>query len=386
VEHLNEKNHAFKQNRGRLSHFVLLSAAVCSQDHQMTWRSQLRVIAVLCIASRCLGAQAPKAPKTESSRFDERLKALEQNIDFLEHRLARRIDDLAWHQQLRDVASVDRVRYTAPPARYVPNPTGQGASNEVIISASTFIPKRPTEGKLPLLVLVHGGVHGSFNADEELHIVRELLEQGYAIIAPDYRGSSGYDREFWEMIDYGGLEVADVFAAREWMIANDSRIDAERVGIMGWSHGGLITLMNIFEHPKAYRVAYAGVPVTDLVARMGYKGQGYRELFSAKYHIGKSAEEDVKEYRRRSPVWNAEKLQTPLLIHGNTNDEDVNVLEVEALINALKAAGKQFESKIYTNAPGAHHFNRIDTPLARESRGEIYRFLAKHLNPPNPPK
>jgi len=64
----------------------------------------------------------------------------------------------------------------------------------------------------------------------------------------------------------------------------------------------------------------------------------------------------------------------------------VNVLEVEALVNALKAAEKQFEYKIYSNAPGAHHFNRLDTPLARESRQEIYRFLAKHLSPPNPPK
>jgi len=364
--------------------FVLLSARVCSQDHRMTWRSQLGVIAALCVTSVCVGAQGTKPPKGEDAT-NERIKALEQNIDLLEHRLARRIDDIVW-LQLRDIATVDKVRYTAPPTKYVPNPTAQGASNDVIISAYTFIPKRSTEGKLPLLVLVHGGVHGSFKADEELHIVRELLDQGYAIIAPDYRGSSGYDREFWEMIDYGGLEVDDVFAAREWMVESDNRIDPERVGILGWSHGGLITLMNIFEHPKAYRVAYAGVPVTDLVARMGYKGQGYRELFSAKYHIGKSAEENVKEYRRRSPVWNAEKLQTPLLIHGNTNDEDVNVLEVEALINALKAAGKQFESKIYTNAPGAHHFNRIDTPLARKSRGEVYRFLAKQLKPPNPPK
>jgi dipeptidyl aminopeptidase/acylaminoacyl peptidase len=144
--------------------------------------------------------------------------------------------------------------------------------------------------------------------------------------------------------------------------------------------------MNIFRHPKDYQVAYAGVPVTDLVARMGYKGPGYEELFSAKYHIGKPARDNVKEYRRRSPVWHADKLETPLLIHGNTNDEDVNVLEVEAMVSALKAAGKKFEYKIYTNAPGAHHFNRIDTPLARESRGDIYRFLAKHLNPPNPPR
>ena len=107
-------------------------------------------------------------------------------------------------------------------------------------------------------------------------------------------------------------------------------------------------------------------------------------MYSAPYHIGKTAEENVNEYRRRSPAWNVDKLQTPLLIHTTTNDEDVNVLEVEQLIAALKAAGKQFEYKIYTNAPGGHAFNRIDTRLAQESRAEIYRFLARYLNPPEP--
>ena len=77
----------------------------------------------------------------------------------------------------------------------------------------------------------------------------------------------------------------------------------------------------------------------------------------------------------------AAKLRTPLLIHTNTIDEDVNVLEVRRLISALKAEGKQFEYKIYEAAPGGHSFNRIDTPLARESRKEIYAFLAKYLKP-----
>jgi prolyl oligopeptidase PreP (S9A serine peptidase family) len=69
------------------------------------------------------------------------------------------------------------------------------------------------------------------------------------------------------------------------------------------------------------------------------------------------------------------------LIHTSTNDEDVNVLEVRRLIAALQAAGKQFEHKIYENAPGGHAFNRLDTKLARESRAEIYKFLAKYLKP-----
>jgi len=80
-----------------------------------------------------------------------------------------------------------------------------------------------------------------------------------------------------------------------------------------------------------------------------------------------------------SPAWSAAKLRTPLLIHANTNDEDVKVQEVQKLITALQAAGKDFEYRIYTNAPGGHLFNRLDTPTGKESREEIWRFLAKYL-------
>ena len=89
---------------------------------------------------------------------------------------------------------------------------------------------------------------------------------------------------------------------------------------------------------------------------------------------------------RRSPSWNADKYDgTPLLIHSTTNDEDVNVLEVERLIQALQAHGKAgFEHRIYQDAPGGHAFNRIDTTLAVESRREIWRFFAAHLRPERP--
>jgi dipeptidyl aminopeptidase/acylaminoacyl peptidase len=316
----------------------------------------------------------------------QREREREEALQFATDLLKKRLDDQQLFHRLEDVAEVDKVRYTGPPPRVIKNPTGQGAGNPVVLHAYTFRPKKPLPGaKRPLIVFVHGGVHGNFDASY-VHALRELIGQGYAILAPEYRGSSGYGKDFWQLIDYGGLEVEDVFAAKQWMLENYDDIDPQRVGIIGWSHGGLITLMNLFNHPKDYQVGYAGVPVSDLVARMGYKGQGYRDQFSAPYHIGKTAEDDVNEYRRRSPAWNADKLQTPLLIHTTTNDEDVNVLEVEHLIKALKSAGKQFEHKVYKDAPGGHEFNRIDTKLAKESRAEIYRFLAKYLHPPEAAK
>ena len=153
---------------------------------------------------------------------------------------------------------------------------------------------------------------GAYQSTRDAHVFRELLEQGYSIISADYRGSTGYGRGLYEQIDYGGLEIDDVKAARDWAVENLGSVDPRRVGIIGWSHGGYQTLMNIFRWPDAYQAAYAGVPVSDLVQRMGYKSQGYRNTF--KEFMGKEAVDDPMEYRRRSPYFYADKLATPLLI------------------------------------------------------------------------
>ena len=304
------------------------------------------------------------------------------NLDVLQ----KEVDDLMWHTLLGDIADVDKVEYASLPPTHNPNPKAPGAGNPLIIRAYTFIPKKLDRSqKQPLIVFCHQGIHANEDT-RDAHVFRELLEQGYSIIASDYRGSTGYGRGFYEQIDYGGREVDDVYQGLLWMLDNYSFIDPKRVGIVGWSHGGLITLMNIFQHPQTYAVAYAGVPVSDLVARMGYEGPAYAALYSAPYNIGKTVREDIMEYRKRSPVFHAKELQTPLLIHTNTNDEDVNVLEVEHLIEALKAEGKKFDYKIYQNAPGGHYFNRLDTRLAKESRQEVWRFLAPYLKPSNPVK
>ncbi len=296
--------------------------------------------------------------------------------------LLKAIDDVAWHQKLSDIADVDKIAITGPPLAKEANPTGQGAGNPLIFYAYTFIPKKlDRTKKQPLLVFVHGGVHSNFMSSSSAHIIRELVSEGYTIVSPDYRGSTGYGAAFWRAIDYGGRENDDVWAARNWMLETYAFLDPQRVGIIGWSHGGMITLMNLFEHGESFACGYAGVPVSDLVARMGYKGAAYEQLFAADYHIGKTARENVQEYLKRSPVTHAAKLRTPLLVHTNTNDEDVNYLEVERLAAALKAEGKKFEYKVYENAPGGHVFNRLDTKLARDSRAEIYAFLRRYLKP-----
>jgi dipeptidyl aminopeptidase/acylaminoacyl peptidase len=301
--------------------------------------------------------------------------------------LLKRMDDLMWYQKVGDIADIDKSEYGGAPNPHVRNKKAPGATNPLIIHVYTFIPKKlDRTKKQPLIVYVHQGVHQSLDTTIDAHMIRELLEQGYTIVSTDYRGSTGYGGGYYQEIDYGGLEVDDVYRGMQWMLAKYSFLDPKRVGIIGWSHGGLITLMNIFAHPHDYAVAYAGVPVSDLVARMGYESEGYRQIYSAPYHLGVDVHDDIAEYRKRSPVTHAAELDTPLLIHTNTNDEDVNYLEVEHLIQALTFEKKKFDYKVYQDAPGGHYFNRIDTPLALESRHEIYLHLAKYLHPENPVK
>ena len=326
------------------------------------YRLSLGVWLMLLMGGACL-AQSAEASDASENDPDHAVKVA---------------DDVIWRLELGDIAEVRTFRYTGLPRT-------AKSKNPMILYAYSFIPKKLDRSrKHPLIVLVHGGVHSNFMTGgpaNAANIVRELIEEGYAVVAPDYRGSTGYGAAYQKAIDYGGKENDDALGARAWMLERYPFLDASRVGIVGWSHGGMIALFNVLLHPEAYACAYAGEPVSDLLERRKYikaMPQTIRESVGAE-SAGEAAAADDEEYRRRSPVTYADKLEKPLLIHGNTNDETVRIVEVQRLIDALKTAGKKFESKIYTAAPGGHHFNRIDTKLARESRAEIYQFLRKYL-------
>lgn len=236
-----------------------------------------------------------------------------QEVDHQALSLAKQIDDLLWYQRVGDVAHIDKVYIPTVPRWKEDNPTAQGAGNPLKVWSYIFVPRDIDPAKkYPLIVLPHGGVHGDFTT-YYTHIVRELIAQGYIIVATEYRGSTGYGRTTYENIDYGGLENEDVRYGRNYMVENYDIVDGSRVGIMGWSHGGMITLMNLFDHPKDYLCGFAGVPVSDVIARLGYKGPDYMALFSAPYHIGKTPEEDVAEYRRRSPPGKLPNCRHPCL-------------------------------------------------------------------------
>lgn len=339
-------------------------------------RNSILVLSLLAaVLSNPLRAQEEKSLEAQVKDLARQVEELQFDLD----QVRKLSDDAQFWLRLSDVAEVDKVILTGPP-----NPKGQetyGIANErhpLRIYLYTFLPKKLDKSrKHPAIVLTHGGVHGDFGT-YHVHLVREMVERGYIVLAPEYRGSTGYGREMYEAIDYGGLENDDIVASRDWAV-EQLPVDPKRIGLVGWSHGGMISLMVGFDHPDKFACIFAGVPVSDLITRLGYHGPGYNALFSADYHIGKPPSEAVDEYRKRSPIWHVEKLKLPLMITSTTNDRDVNVVEVEQLIVHLKAAGKTFEHKIYDDAPGGHSFERIDTTYARNVRKDLYAFLEKHL-------
>ncbi|MCI0432035.1 MAG: prolyl oligopeptidase family serine peptidase [Gemmatimonadetes bacterium] len=259
------------------------------------------------------------------------------------------------------------------------------------IPAYVFQPiqKRGPRGHAAM-IWVHGGVHGNWG-ENMFPFVREAIERGYVVIAPEYRGSTGYGEVHHNAIDYGGFEIDDVLTAYDWVVSNLPHVDPDRVGIMGWSHGGFITLHSVFRDEHPFKAAAGIVPVTNLIFRLSYKGPGYQRGFATQQRIGGLPFEKREEYVARSPYYHVHRLEVPLLVHVATNDDDVNFEEASMLIWALRAQKPNLtETEIYTDPPSGHSFSRrvnretlerMDTPEQRDSWNRTWAFFERHLQP-----
>ena len=181
--------------------------------------------------------------------------------------------------------------------------------------------------------------------------VKEAVDRGYVIICPDYRGSTGYGEAFHNEIDYGGYEVDDTMSAVEYL-KTLPHVDPDRLGIMGWSHGGYITLFSVFRDTTPFKAAAAIVPVTNLVFRLSYKGPGYQGSSRRRSASRACRSRSATLYIERSPLYSVDKLQMPLLVHVATNDQDVNFVEDQQIVDALRARKADLaETKIYVDPP-----------------------------------
>jgi dipeptidyl aminopeptidase/acylaminoacyl peptidase len=243
----------------------------------------------------------------------------------------------------------------------------------------------------PALVWVHENIRGHLY-EHYIPYVREATSKGYIVIAPEYRGSIGYGKPFYDAIDYGGSEVDDVVTAVDVLKTKYSAVDPARIGIIGWSHGGMITLLAIFRNPTLFNSAVAMVPVTNLFQRLAWKGvERQHQAIDPQNRYGGLPAERHEIYKDRSPLYNVDKLQIPLHVGVTRNDEDVNIEEDMQLVDALRARKPALaETMVYDNPPGGHTFDRRVDPKTwqpentreqRDSWNRVWTFLDWHLDP-----
>jgi dipeptidyl aminopeptidase/acylaminoacyl peptidase len=273
--------------------------------------------------------------------------------------------------------------------------TYRSSVGDLDIPAYLFQPlqKRGPRGHAAM-IWVHGGVHGNMDV-LYFPFIKEAVQRGYVIITPEYRGSTGFGEAFHKAIDYGGYEVEDSMSAVDYL-KTLPHVDPARLGMMGWSHGGFITLHSVFRGNHPFKAAAAIVPVTNLVFRLSYKGPGYQREYATQQRLQGLPFEKPDLYIQRSPLYGVDQLKVPLLVHVATNDTDVNFVEDQQIVDALRSRKPDLaETKIYVDPPpgsagGGHTFSRrtdlktlerMDTPEQRDSWNRTWTFFEWHLRP-----
>lgn len=334
---------------------------------------QTRFLAICCLltvppwlAGSAMAQPAPAPPAIVP----------EQTVDGLKRQLAEQIEAAQWEKgRLQKEADDLRIELAAKGTLSYQKLT-YASTDGLPIPSYLFKPLAPGPGKVPGIVYVHGSQHGQFNS-RAYPRVADLVKRGYVVLAPDYRSSSGYTKEFNDAADYGGKEIDDMLAARDYL-ASLPEVDGKRIAIMGLSHGGYNTLMALALYPDKFAAGVDFFGPTDLVWRLTAKPEenpnaepGDREYFAQM--IGKSIDEAPELYRARSPRYIPDQIKPPLLILHGDKDAVVNMQESVWLAEALQKAGKKNFS-FHIIKDGQHGY---PTPQMDEAWGLTFEFLAR---------
>jgi dipeptidyl aminopeptidase/acylaminoacyl peptidase len=254
-------------------------------------------------------------------------------------------------------------------------------SGHELIPGYIFTPVNMTAGKkYPGILLLHGGFHEKLDWRFFAYI-DAAVARGFVVLFPEYRGSRGYGENHYHN-EYGVTDLEDVLAGADYL-ATLPYVDASRLGIIGHSRGGMLTMRAIEEAPQKFRAAVEIAGLVDFLSYMAYKPDSRRnEVATEKVFGGKLPSQNLQPYLEISPITHVDKIQTPLLLLGTTLDDEVPFsLHGARMADAMKARGKSFEMHVYDKAPGGHVFLFGDTPEARDCLKRSMDFLADHLKP-----
>lgn len=252
-------------------------------------------------------------------------------------------------------------------------PVHYQARDGLKIPAYLTTPKGREAKNLPLIVLPHGG---PFARDDWTFdpIVQFLANRGYAVLQPQFRGSTGYGRDFASKGygEFGKKMQDDLDDGVDWLVKT-GQVDAKRVCIMGMSYGGYAALWGAVRNPDRYRCAVSWAGVSDLDALMKYDRKSFSAVRYFREWRAKVAR-DAKDLSAVSPIKYADKIKIPVFISHGENDARVPVKQSHLMVDALTKSKADVTSVFYKSS--SHDF---------DSGADFYdwlqrldAFLAKH--------
>jgi dipeptidyl aminopeptidase/acylaminoacyl peptidase len=267
-----------------------------------------------------------------------------------------------WIAEL-DMAPMQPVTYTARDGFVIPGyltlPVGRPAKN------------------LPVVINPHGGPwhRDSWGFNPE---VQFLANRGYAVFQPNFRGSTGYGRKFWEASfrQWGRAMQDDITDGVQWLIAQGIA-DPKRVGIYGASYGGYATLAGITLTPELYAAAVDYVGVSNMFTFMNTIPPYWEPLRQMFYEMVGNPEKDKEMLRAVSPVYLVDRIRTPLLVAQGAKDPRVNKAESDQIVEALRKRGVPVEYIVKDNE--GHGFRNQENQF--EFYGAMEKFLGQYLKP-----